>query len=550
MLKNNCFLRPKTVLALLLLAVIYRTSAAGADRTKWKRQEVDWRMTGGSRIKAISYPQDKSPPLFGKRAGRLPRALRKKTITVEANSRLTPLAPGATISVIANVIESPPISGFVPWIVVSATDARLGAWEVDAVPETSVTGNYLPGSNPQSDYAIGLYDTGAAANLIGDVAAMKGGLFGLSPYYYPYPYITENMVEILGATGSSVYVWVSQPIGLFVDGLGALDPNGLLIDNSGMVGETNVSILVGDPYDSPNLPTAIGSPMSVYFTASFRNDRQITIFHDSNHFTAPDAHFYGSYDPSIPDYSNTIYLDLRPIGAAAVQYIFDPFDPEYPPFTPSIIMAGLTGQSLFFTNRTDLAHKNRTSTQKKFMVDTGAQISVISGAQTTELGINKSDPNFWVEITDVTGDTIDAKGFIIDLLEISADPEWLSFTDVPVVMLDVTSPEGGTLEGIIGMNLFVEFNLVFRGGGLPDYGGHTLEFEPIDYRAVCDIAPGDGDGKINNLDLAAFVKAWLATSTSPNWNPRADLAPVVRDGRVDSNDFAVLAEYWGQVLAP
>ncbi|MHC4692488.1 MAG: aspartyl protease family protein [Planctomycetota bacterium] len=545
MLKNNDFFHLKTALALLFLAVICR-AAAGTERTDWKRQEVDLRISGGSRIKAISYPQDKSRSLFGKRVSNRQRALRKKTITVTADSQLTPLAPGSTISVVANVIDSPPIAGFVPWIVVSATDARLGVWEIDAVPTTSVIGDYLPGSNPQSDYAIGLYDTGAGANLMGDVAAMKGGLFGLFPYYYPYPYITENMIEIYGATGSRAYVWVSQPIGLFVDGLGALDPNGLLFDNSGMVGETNVSILVGDPYDSPNLPTAIGSPMSVYFTASFRNDRQITIFHENNQFTAPDAHFYGSYDPCIPNYSNTIFLELRPIGATSVQYIFDPFDPEYSPFSPSIILAGLTGQSLFFADRTDLAHNNRTSTQKKFMVDTGAQISVISGAQATEVGINKSDPNFWVEVTDVTGDTIDAKGFIIDLFEISADPEWLSFTDVPVVMLDVMSPEGGTLDGIIGMNLFLEFNLVFRGGGLPDYGGHTLEFEPIDYRAVCDIAPGDGDGKINNLDLAAFVKAWLATPNSSNWNPRADLSPAVRDGRVDFNDFAVLAEFGGQ----
>ena len=290
--------------------------------------------------------------------------------------------------------------------------------------------------------------------------------------------------------------------------------------------------------------------MSVYFAACLRNDRQITIFHDSNQFTAPDAQFYESYDLSIPDYSNTIYLDLRPVGATAVQYIFDPFDPEYPPFSPSIIMAGLTGQSLFFTNRTDLAHNNRTSTQKKFMVDTGAQISVISESQATELGLKKTDPNFWVEITDVTGDTINAKGFIIDLLEISADPEWLSFTNVPVVMLDVISPESGTLEGIIGMNLFVEYNLLFHGGGLPDYGGHQLLLEPVDYRTVCDIASGDGDGKIDKLDLAAFVNAWLATPSSPNWNPRADLAPVVRDGRVDFYDFAILAEYWGQETAP
>jgi hypothetical protein len=542
MLKNKVFFCLTTLLLLMLLGIICR-SASAIEWPGWKRQEVDWRITGGSRIKAISYPQDNPVPLSAKRIGQRRTAVRQKTFINEENPQLTPLAPEITTPVIVNIIDSPAISGFVPLIVVSVTDARLGEWEVDAVPTTSVTGNYLPGSNPQSDYAIGIYDTGAGAHLMGDIAAEQAGLFNST-------YLTSNMTEIYGATGSSVYVWVSQPIGMFIDGLGALEPNGMLIDNTGMVGETNVSILVGDPYDSPNLPTAIGSPMSVYFACCLRNDRQITFVYDSNQFTTPDAQFYESYDPCIPDYSNTIYLDLRPIGATAVQYLFDPFDPDYPPFTPSIIMAGFTGQSLFFTNRTDLAHNNRTSTQKKFMVDTGAQISVISQSQATELGLKKSDPNFWVEITDVTGETIDAKGFIIDLLEISADPEWLSFTNVPVVMLDVMSPEGGTLEGIIGMNLFVEFNLVFHGGGLPDYGGHQLLFEPVDYRSVCDIAPDDGDGNIDELDLAAFINAWLATPTAPNWNPRADLAPVIRDGIVDFSDFTILAEYWGQQTAP
>ena len=527
----------------MLLAAVCANAAARPEWPGWKRQEVDLRITGGSRIKAISYPQDNPLPPIAQRAGQKRTAAGQKTFVADSNLQLTPLATEMTIPVLFNVIDSPPIAGFVPWIAVSVTDARLGEWEVDAVPTTYVTGNYLPGSNPVSDYAIGLYDTGAGANLMGDIAAIDAGLFNST-------YLTSTMTAIYGATGSIAYVWVSQPIGLFIDGLGALDANDLLTDNSGMVGEYNVSILIGDPYDSPNLPTAIGSPMSVFFAAWLRNDRQISIFRDGNLFTGPDARFYESYDSSIPDYSITIYLDLRPTGAAAVQYIFDPFDPEYPPFSPSIIMAGLTGQSLFFTNRTDLAHKNRTSTQKKFMVDTGAQITVISESQATELALNKNDPNFWVEIVDVTGETIDAKGFFIDLLEISADPEWLSFTNVPVVMLDVMSPEGGTLDGIVGMNLFVEYNLVFHGGGLPDYGGHAMLLEPVDYRTICDIAPGDGDGKIDKLDLAAFINAWLATPTSPNWNPRADLAPVIRDGKVDFSDFAILAEYWGQEISP
>jgi hypothetical protein len=339
---------------------------------------------------------------------------------------------------------------------------------------------------------------------------------------------------------------VSEPIGLFIDGLGAIEPNGLIIDDSGMVGESNVSIIVGDPFYSPGLPTAIGSPLSVYFAASVRNDRPVTVVRDSNEFTGPDIRFYDSYDPCIPNYSNTIFLELRPTGGAAVQYFPNLMEP-FEPVIPSTITSLLPSQNLFFTSRTDLAHNNRTSTQKKLMVDTGAQVTVISESQATELQLNKADPNFWVVIRGVTGDTIEAKGFFIDSLEISADPEWLSFTHVPVIMLDVASPEGGTLNGIIGMNLFVDFNFVFRGGGLPDIGGHRIEFEFLPYRIIADIAPAGGDGKVDSLDLTEFVKAWLATPISLNWNSQADM---VSDATIDFLDFAVFAGHWQQAVAP
>ncbi|UCC23114.1 MAG: aspartyl protease family protein [Planctomycetota bacterium] len=536
-------LHPKASLVGLFAVLILCGVAIGLERPSWRRQEVDWRMSGGSRIKAIHYPEDKPSSISTN--GRRSRLMRKKTIPAK-EGELTPQAEQTTIPIIANVVDSPPIAGFVPWVVLSVTDARSGELEIDAIPTTSVTGDFLPYTDPQSDYGIGIFDSGSSAHVISYVDAAQVGLYGPP---YPSDYLTSNMIEISGVIGS-VFTWVSQPIAVFIDGLGAIEPNGLIVDNSGMVGETNVSVLVGDPFESPNVPTVIGTPLSVYFATCFRNDRQLTITRDGNVFTSPDIRLYDSSDPCVPSYSNTIYLELRPTGGQAVQYLFDPFDPYFSPLSPSIIMVLLSGQSLFFTSRTDLAHNNKTSTQKKFMVDTGAQVSVISESQATELGIQKSNPDFWVEITGVTGETIDAKGFIIDQIEISADPEWLVFTNVPVVMLNVASPEGGTLEGIIGMNLFIEFNLVLRGGGLPDYGGHTLELEPIDYLAVADIAPGDGDGKVDNLDLAVFVEAWLATSTSSNWNPRADMAPPVRDGRVDLLDLDVLAEYWSEDVSP
>jgi alpha-tubulin suppressor-like RCC1 family protein len=67
------------------------------------------------------------------------------------------------------------------------------------------------------------------------------------------------------------------------------------------------------------------------------------------------------------------------------------------------------------------------------------------------------------------------------------------------------------------------------------------------YNIIADIAPEGGDGVVNFLDLAVLAEAWLATATSPNWNPKADLAP---DGIVNLLDFAKIAEYWLDTTVP
>ncbi|MHC4122130.1 MAG: hypothetical protein ACYSSI_01040 [Planctomycetota bacterium] len=115
-------------------------------------------------------------------------------------------------------------------------------------------------------------------------------------------------------------------------------------------------------------------------------------------------------------------------------------------------------------------------------------------------------------------------------------------------MLDIASPEDRALDGIIGMNLFVDFNLVLKGGGLFLQNDLALEFEPIDYYSIysiADIAPETGDGVIDSLDLHTFCQAWLSEPTSGNWNPICDMAPhPIREGKVDFLHFTVLLRHW------
>ena len=109
-------------------------------------------------------------------------------------------------------------------------------------------------------------------------------------------------------------------------------------------------------------------------------------------------------------------------------------------------------------------------------------------------------------------------------------------------MLDVSSPEGGYLDGIIGMNLFTEYNMVLFGGGLLGQDPPLLTFERIQPRLIGDIAPDGGDGIVNYLDFAVLAQAWLATPESMNWNPQADIAPRDNpDSIIDFLDFAEMA---------
>lgn len=536
MKKGNKYRLTRLHISALLLIAIVEGGVFGAKsgpsaplRAGWQREEVQWRLNGGEQIKAISYPEGKPAPTSKRRQPKKPQ---KKLITAEALQGKAIASGGAAI--FANVIDSPPIDGFVPWVAVSVTNARGADDEFEAVTRYSIFGSFLTG-NPQSDYAIGIYDTGASAHVMGNAAAVQAGLFS-GPGY-----VTSNTTIISGVTGEAE-AWVSYPIGIFIDGLGAIEPNGLLWDSSGMMGQSNVAIVAGQGGAPVDLPTAIGSPLSAYFTAVFFNDTSITITRGIDEFTAPDIRIYQQDDPDIPNYANTIPLELRPLGAVSAQYVswfnIDTF--EFEPISPSVLI-GVSSQSIFFVASVDLYEGSHSAIDKtRFMFDTGAQITVIGSRIAARLGLNPADPNFEVEIMGITGDTIIAPGFYIDSIDIPALGDWLSLTNVPVILLDVPSPEGGTVDGIIGMNLFADLNFVLRGGGLFLQDDPSVEYELIS-RLAGDIAPAGGDGIVDMLDLVAFTDAWLANPLSANWNSRADM---VGDAIINFRDFAILAQNW------
>ncbi len=466
------------LLLTFLLALTIPLQAASDD---WQRRDVDWQAGGGRRIKAIRFPAD-NPVLTQPERN----ALEAAAAASNDKTRLSTMSVADEI-----LVESPPVDGFVPWIAISVTTRRDADLELEANVETSVRGSYPSGIAPEADYIVGLFDTGASAHVMGYADATQAGV-------YSGGLLTSNETVVSGVTGS-VSASVSMPLAIFVDGLRAIDPETLTLDDSNMMGESNVAVMVGqNPGSYPDLPTAIGSPLSVYYTTLIRNETPFTIERNGTTFTAPDIQLYEAGDPDAPSFATVIPLELRPLGGISVQYIptvdmglgdlgsdLDLGDllgggsaaSDFPPASPSIIV-GNSSQSLFFVHSVDLYEGDKSAMDKdRFMLDTGAQVTVVGSRIAARLQLDPDAPEFEVEIEGVTGDIIMAPGYTIDALDIPALGQWYQAREVPVVLMDISSPEGGTLDGIIGMNLFVDFNLIVRGGGFSLEEDPRLELE-------------------------------------------------------------------------
>jgi hypothetical protein len=96
------------------------------------------------------------------------------------------------------------------------------------------------------------------------------------------------------------------------------------------------------------------------------------------------------------------------------------------------------------------------------------------------------------------------------------------------------------------MNLFTEYNLIFRGGGLFLLDDPVLEFKRIgDASLAGDIAPlPDGNGAVEGQDFNVYSQLWKTTTLSPAGIESRHSACGSPDGIIDLLDLARFAENW------
>lgn len=132
--------------------------------------------------------------------------------------------------------------------------------------------------------------------------------------------------------------------------------------------------------------------------------------------------------------------------------LITPIAPTQLSFTPLSFPTG----GVFFSNVQALMGEPSPTNfpiTMRLMVDTGAQASIISPAMAAELNL-PLDPDFTISACGIGGIIEGIPGYFIDYVKINAFGGALEYSRAPFVVLDLLSPEGGALDGVLGMNFF------------------------------------------------------------------------------------------------
>ncbi len=471
---------------------------------------------------------------------RLSNGLRIVSVTPQ------PEAPGpyASIRIAAEPTPhvQPPVGGFLPLVAVTTSDRRSGDdfdWEHRL--ENAYTGRVL-NAPAEENYVIGILDTGASADLIAGSNADLLGLVGR--------YLTSNEVEV-GGVGGTMMATVTQPVGIFAAGLAAIQPDGRL-DLSQVVGHSNVCALVTPPIicgEVEQVTAALGNPLLAFKSTEIRVDTPRRAIVADKVYISPDVVIHSSYTPPVKEFPHKIPIELAgptPVTTANYYAMFDPFDPlwEITPTAPtalSMFALSIPTGGAFFTEIGVLQGEPgplNTIQNIRVMLDTGAQSSILHPNMAAKLNL-PIEPDFIAQACGIGGLT-EVPGYYIDYVRINALGGAMEFSRAPFVVLDVQSPEGGTLDGILGMNFFWNRNVVLEPS--VSGGGYLHVSAPVPY-AYVDL---NFDDVVDMTDFAIFASAWRTTPADPAWNGLCDF---YLDEMIDARDLQAFIDSWMNTLS-
>lgn len=423
----------------------------------------------------------------------------------------------------------PRFVGFSPLVAITTSDQRRTPFEFvfEHDIESRYVGNLLNGTSNQN-FVIGILDTGAVVDLAAGSGAEILGLTG--------PFLTENILP-LGGVGGSLDALITQPVAIFAAGLSSVNNLGLL-DFDAVVGHSNASLVAAPPISCGTgevISAVIGTPFLSFFNTVIRVDTPVKVNAFGKTFFSPDVTIQQGFVDIPIAHSFSMEVSGSFPNVTTANFFPDLEDLETPivPTMLSLAPFALPTSGVYFVNvlaREGPADFNNFPTSMRMMVDTGAQSSIISPAMAANLNL-PFEPDFTVDVCGVGGSVSDIPGYWVDYVKISALGGPLEYSKVPFIVLDLLSPEGGSLDGVLGMNMFWNRNVVLE----PNLSGSSF----FSVSAPIPVAFGDNDVDfdVDESDAAYFIDCMTAPDSGAA-NPECLHLDIDEDDDVDIFDFS------------
>ncbi|HSV15443.1 MAG TPA: aspartyl protease family protein, partial [Tepidisphaeraceae bacterium] len=369
------------------------------------------------------------------------------------------------MTVTAYTLGEDPIPGFIPQVIMGVTneqdsDTSGSGVEGFGIASSTPGGSSLPiGGSPL--YVVATLDSGSQSHIISYNDSIPPGFdiqgAGLEG---------AGSSTIVGISGSET-VSITDALGVYATDLsnGSVSNNAINVTPGTLVGHYNVPVLTGNQGDG--LPNVVGSPILAQYRVTIQNSQPRHLTVGGTTYKSPRIGF--SSFPStggVPtNYSKLTLSALDPIfGGAETQptpYYINfasngPNDPDTPGAWASLETNGGVG----------LSRSGQTFGNQSFLLDTGAQLSVISNDTASQVGIFNASPanaDFTVDVQGVGGITT-VPGYYLDSLNLTTQGGVITWKHVPVLVVDLPNPDGSStpLPGLLGTNLFSDRDLVLN----------------------------------------------------------------------------------------
>lgn len=392
----------------------------------------------------------------------------------------------------------PRLVGFSPRIAITASDKKRPPFD-DSPYEHELEPTYV--GNPLNfpanvNYIVGYLDSGADGNVFAGVHAERVGLTG--------DRLTEHEIPI-GGVGGEIQARVTQAVGFFAAGLGAVDEGGLL-DLNEVKGHSNVAGLAPPPLDCGNgesVTGIMGSSFMTFYNFVIRVDTPGSATVGGVTYKGPGVEILEKFEV-LPEYPQAFFIEFGGLlPAFTVAFLPDVFDLTTPssPSLFALIPGSLPGSGAYFSTVGLLEGEPgpiNPILNTRMLVDTGAQASIISPGVASQLNL-PLEPDFLIDVCGVAGLLTDVPGYYVDFVQINAFGGALRYSSAPFVMLDLPSPEGELLDGILGMNFFWDRNITFE--PVLNGSGFVQVSEPIPFA----FGDNDPDFHVDITDAAYFI---------------------------------------------